>query len=125
MPDGQPREMIETVLDGFRALRPGGVAGHVTHAAPRSNGSCRTRPARPIPDGQPRPPISRPAPVDPAAIAEAVAAARAADVAVVVVGDTVALTGESRSTATLELQGGQLALLDGDRRDAARPPWSC
>ena len=29
-----------------------------------------------------------------------------------VVGDTVALTGESRSTATLELQGGQVALLD-------------
>ena len=28
------------------------------------------------------------------------------------VGDTVALTGESKSTATLELQGGQLALLD-------------
>jgi beta-glucosidase len=64
------------------------------------------------PDGQPRPPVSRAAPVDPAMIAEAVAAARDADVAVVVVGDTVALTGESKSTATLELQGGQIALLD-------------
>ena len=31
---------------------------------------------------------------------------------VVVVGDTIALTGETRSTATLELQGGQVALLD-------------
>jgi beta-glucosidase len=53
-----------------------------------------------------------PAPVDPALIAEAVAAARAADCAVVVLGDTVALTGEGCSTATLELQGGQVALLD-------------
>ena len=37
--------------------------------------------------------------------------ASAADYAVVVVGDTVALTGECRSTATLGLQGGQVALL--------------
>src|SRR4029453_4305146 len=35
-----------------------------------------------------------------------------ADYAVVVVGDTVNLTGEHKSTATLELQGGQVALLD-------------
>jgi beta-glucosidase len=34
------------------------------------------------------------------------------DYAVVVVGDTVNLTGEHKSTATLELQGGQIALLD-------------
>jgi beta-glucosidase len=45
-------------------------------------------------------------------LAHAVAAAAAADYAVVVVGDTVALTGECRSTATLDLQGGQVALLD-------------
>jgi beta-glucosidase len=31
---------------------------------------------------------------------------------VAVLGDTIALTGEGRSTATLELQGGQVALLD-------------
>ena len=36
----------------------------------------------------------------------------AADVSVVVVGDTLAFTGERLSTATLELMGGQKALLD-------------
>jgi beta-glucosidase len=45
-------------------------------------------------------------------VAEAVAAARAADYVVAVLGDTVALTGEGCSTATLGLQGGQVDLLD-------------
>ena len=63
-------------------------------------------------DGGPRAPVFSPAPVDEAMLAEAVAAAEAADCVVVVVGDTIALTGETRSTATLELQGGQVALLD-------------
>jgi beta-glucosidase len=49
-----------------------------------------------------------------------VAAARAADVVVAVVGDTIALTGETRSTATLELQGQQIALLNALR--ATRTP---
>jgi beta-glucosidase len=111
MPDGHPRELTETVLDGFRAVAPAGWqvtyarGADIEHLVPDPAGPC-------YPDGQPRPPISQGAPVDPARIAEAVAAARAADVAVVVVGDTVALTGESKSTATLELQGGQQALLD-------------
>jgi beta-glucosidase len=111
MPGGQPREMIETPLDGFRALAPAGW--RITHArgaeierlVPDPEGAF-------FHDGQPRPPISQTAPADPAAIAEAVAAAQDADYAVVVIGDTVALTGESKSTATLELQGGQLALLE-------------
>ncbi|MEU4215505.1 glycoside hydrolase family 3 N-terminal domain-containing protein [Actinoplanes sp. NPDC026623] len=111
MPDGQPRELIETVLDGFRALAPAGwnittaLGAEIERLVPDPAGAA-------YPDGQPRPPISEPATADPALIAEAVAVARAADYAVVVVGDTVALTGESRSTATLELQGGQIALLD-------------
>ncbi|MFI7546905.1 glycoside hydrolase family 3 N-terminal domain-containing protein [Actinoplanes sp. NPDC049599] len=111
MPDGQPRELIETVLDGFRAVAPAGwtittaLGAEIERLVPDPAGAT-------YPDGQPRPPISEPATADPAMIAEAVAAARAADYAVVVVGDTVALTGESRSTATLELQGGQIALLD-------------
>ncbi|MCA2217561.1 glycoside hydrolase family 3 N-terminal domain-containing protein [Jidongwangia harbinensis] len=111
MPDGQPREMIETVLDGVRALAPPGW--QVTYARGADVEELVPDPVGPsYPDGQPRPPISQAAPVDPEMIAEAAAAARAADVAVVVVGDTVALTGESKSTATLELQGGQIALLD-------------
>ena len=111
MPDGQPRELIETVLDGLRAVAPAdwritrALGAEIERLVPDPAGAT-------YPDGQPRPPISRPAVADPALIAEAVAAARAADYAVVVVGDTVALTGEHRSTATLELQGGQIALLD-------------
>jgi beta-glucosidase len=111
MPDGQPRELIETVLDGFRAVVPAGWT--VTHHRGADIEALVPDPEGPFfPDGQPRPPISVPAPDDPALIAEAVAAARAADCAVVVLGDTVALTGEGCSTATLELQGGQIALLD-------------
>jgi hypothetical protein len=45
-------------------------------------------------------------------IGEAARTAQAADWVVVVVGDTVALTGEGCSTATLEFQGGQQRLLD-------------
>jgi beta-glucosidase len=45
-------------------------------------------------------------------IAEAVAAAQLADYVIAVVGDNVALTGEQCPTATLELVGGQIALLD-------------
>ncbi|MFG1609064.1 glycoside hydrolase family 3 N-terminal domain-containing protein [Actinoplanes sp. NPDC049265] len=107
LPDGHPRELTETVLDGFRAL-----GADVTYA--RGAGIVELVPdpaGTHFPDGQPRPPIAQGIAVDETELAEAVAAARAADVAVVVVGDTVALTGESKSTATLELQGGQAALL--------------
>jgi len=45
-------------------------------------------------------------------IIEAVAAADQADVVIAVVGDRIELVGEGRSTATLELIGGQNALLD-------------
>jgi beta-glucosidase len=111
MPDGQPRELTETVLDGFRAVAPEGWS--LTYARGADIEVLAPDPEGPFfPDGQPRPPISVPAPVDPELIAEAVTAAHEADYAVVVLGDTVALTGEGRSTATLELQGGQVALLD-------------
>ncbi|WP_197511352.1 glycoside hydrolase family 3 C-terminal domain-containing protein [Tessaracoccus coleopterorum] len=45
-------------------------------------------------------------------IAEAVALAGASDHVVAVVGDVIPLVGEGRSTATLDLIGGQIALLD-------------
>lgn len=111
MPDGHPRETVETVLDGFRAVVP--ASWTVTHARGAEIETLVPDPDGPLfPDGQPRPPVSAAAPVDPAQLAEAVAAARAAGLAVVVLGDTVALTGEGCSTATLDLQGGQVALLD-------------
>ena len=111
MPDGHPRESVETVLDGLRAVAPADWT--ITHArgadieSPASSGEWSVGP-----DGQPQPPVFIPAPVDHAQLREATAAAEAADYAVVVVGDTIALTGELRSTATLDLQGGQIALLD-------------
>jgi beta-glucosidase len=111
MPDGHPRAMIETVLDGFRTVAPEGW--DIDHARGADIERLVTDPAgETFPDGQPRPPISQAAPVDPHLIEVARAKAIRADYAVVVVGDTVNLTGEHKSTATLELQGGQIALLD-------------
>lgn len=111
MPDGHPRDAIETVLDGFRSQVP---AGWTVEFAP---GAEIVVPAEDpevgvLQDGQPRPPAVTPAEPDPAMIAEAVLAAGTADHVVAVVGDTMALIGEGRSTATLELVGGQRALLD-------------
>ncbi|HEY0187205.1 MAG TPA: glycoside hydrolase family 3 N-terminal domain-containing protein [Cellulomonas sp.] len=111
LPDGQPREMIVTVLDGLRAHVPDGWT--VTHhrgaeiltVLPGWEGAT-------YPDGQPRLPEVVPAEPDAAQIAEAVAAARDADYVVAVVGDRIEVVGEGRSTATLELLGGQVALLD-------------
>lgn len=109
--DSQPRELITTVLDGIRAHAPGNWS--VTHApgaeiltlAPHPDGDT-------FPDGQPRPPVVSPASADDRLIADAVADAARADYAVVVVGDRIELIGEGRSTATLDLIGGQNALLD-------------
>ncbi len=63
-------------------------------------------------DGQPRPPVAVPWRRTLRSIAEAVAAAESADAVVAVLGDCIYLVGEGRSTATLELLGGQVALLD-------------
>ncbi|MDQ1014290.1 glycoside hydrolase family 3 N-terminal domain-containing protein [Streptomyces afghaniensis] len=111
MPEGHPRETVETVLDGLRAVAPADWT--ITYA----RGADIESPDQDTgwslgPDGQPQPDVFTPAPVDQAQLGEAIAAAEAADYAVVVVGDTIALTGEVRSTATLDLQGGQIALLD-------------
>lgn len=107
---GHPGD-VSTVADGLAALLPDdwqldvepGCAITTTAADPE--GAF-------FPDGQPRPAITVPAPADEAALDRAVASAEQADVAVVVVGDNVALTGEGRSTATLELIGPQKQLLE-------------
>lgn len=111
LPDGHPRELTQTVLDGFRDLVPDGWT--VTHARGADILTLGVDPDGEIfPDGQPRPQVVFPVEPDAALIAEAVAAARDADVVVAVVGDRIELVGEGRSTATLELVGGQVALLD-------------
>jgi len=108
---GHPRDAIATVLDGLRALAPEGC--EVSYA---KGAEIITTGRDPVgdffPDGQPRPDIAMPVAPDPAMIAEAVAAARGADAVVAVLGDRIELVGEGRSTATLELLGGQIALLD-------------
>lgn len=108
--DGHPRETIETVLDGIRAEVPGDW--RVIHARGADIGRTTPDPAGPYPNGLPRPSLFIPAEPDPTMIEEAVAAAHQADYVVAVVGDNLALTGELRSTATLELIGGQVALLN-------------
>lgn len=111
LPDGQPREMIDTVLDGFREVSPQGW--QITHHLGARIGDLHPNPlGETFPDGQPRPPVFVAAEPEPELLDEAVAAAASADLAVVVVGDCVALCGETRSTATLDLQGGQPALLE-------------
>ncbi|WP_029145438.1 glycoside hydrolase family 3 N-terminal domain-containing protein [Microbacterium luticocti] len=109
--DGQPREMITTVLDGIRELAPEGST--VSYARGAEILTMQPDPAgATFPDGQPRPPIVHACPPDEAMIADAVQAASHADLVVAVVGDHIELVGEGRSTATLELIGGQNALLD-------------
>jgi beta-glucosidase len=83
----QPREKTTTVLDGLRALAPAGVAIRYERGCAITDDDLSGLPA-------------------------AVAAAQAADVIVTVVGDHLNYIGETQSTATLELQGGQIALLD-------------
>lgn len=115
LPDGQPRDMITTVLEGFRAHVPEGWT--VTHARGAEILTVGADPAGAFfPDGQPRPDIVVPAEPDEALIAEAVTAASEADYVVAVVGDRIELVGEGRSTATLELIGDQVALLDALER---------
>lgn len=83
----QPRECTTTVLDGLRALSPEGC--EIVHMRGCSGVTPETD-----------------------AIPAAVALAGRSDVAVVVVGDNLHFIGETVCTATLELQGGQLALLE-------------
>jgi beta-glucosidase len=86
--DGKhPREKTTTVLDGIRALAPYG-----TQVLYERGCSITTN--------------------DLTGISAAVTAARKADVVIAVMGDHLKLVGETHSTATLELQGGQVALLD-------------
>lgn len=108
MPHGHPRAQITTVLDGLRELS----GGTVEHARGAGILNLTDDPAGVFPDGQPRPPIVAPQEPDAAEIAEAVALAERSDVVVAVVGDRIELVGEGRSTATLDLIGGQRALLD-------------
>lgn len=111
MPDGHPREMITTVLDGFKQLSPEGCevvysrGANIVDLVPDPEGEF-------YPDGQPRPKIGVSAKLDRALLDEAVENARQSDLIVAVVGDVIQAIGEGCSTATLELLGGQNTLID-------------
>ena len=111
IPDGQPRNMITTVLDGFKQLAPEGCevvysrGANILDLVDDPEGEF-------YPDGQPRPKLGVSAAIDQALLDEAVENARQSDLVVAVVGDVVQLVGETCSTATLELLGGQNALLE-------------
>jgi beta-glucosidase len=83
----QPREKTTTVLDGIRAMTPSGTSILYERGCSIVDNDLNGIPA-------------------------AVVAAEAADTVVAVVGDHLNYIGEEQSTATLELQGGQVALLD-------------
>ena len=82
-----PRENTVTVLDGIKAVAPKGTTVRYEKGCAINN-------------------------ADLAGVPAAVAAAQSSDVVVAVVGDHLDFIGEEKSTATLEMQGGQLALLD-------------
>ncbi|WP_022856274.1 glycoside hydrolase family 3 N-terminal domain-containing protein [Alloscardovia omnicolens] len=109
--DGHPREKITTIKDGLEKLLPEGWSmttaqgANIIDLVPDPDGEF-------YPDGQPRPLVGQSAAIDQHLIDEAVENAKNADVAVVVVGDVIQLIGEGCSTATLELLGGQNALID-------------
>lgn len=111
MTDGHPREMITTVLDGFKQLAPEGCevvysrGANIVDLVPDPEGEF-------YPDGQPRPKIGVSAKIDRALLDEAVENARKSDLIVAVVGDVIQAIGEGCSTATLELLGGQNTLID-------------
>jgi len=111
MPDGHPREMITTVLDGFKQLAPEGCevvysrGANIVDLVPDPEGEF-------YPDGQPRPKIGVSAKIDRALLDEAVENARKSDLIVAAVGDVIQAIGEGCSTATLELLGGQNTLID-------------
>ena len=120
MPDGHPREMITTVLDGFKQLSPEGCevvysrGANIVDLVPDPEGEF-------YPDGQPRPKIGVSAKLDRALLDEAVENARQSDLIVAVVGDVIQAIGEGCSTATLELLGGQNALIDALSNVAREP----
>ncbi len=83
----QPREKTTTILDGIRLIAPKTMRVSYEPGCSISSDDLSGIPA-------------------------AISTAQAADVVVAVVGDHLNFVGETQSTATLELQGGQIALLD-------------
>lgn len=108
MPEGHPRDAIETVVDGLRSVAPRDWVIHHAQGAPMVRPATSDELLTLLDHWYP----DRPADPDPGLIAEAVSCVERADHAVIVLGDHISVIGEGRSTATLEFNPGQVALLD-------------
>lgn len=99
MPEGQPRGMITTILDGFKQLAPEGC--EVVYSRGTNIIDLVDDPEGEFyPDGQPRPKLAVSAKFDQQLLDEAVDNARHSDLVVAVVGDVVQLVGETCSTTS-------------------------
>ncbi len=106
MPDGHPREMITTVLDGFKQLAPEGCevvysrGANIVDLVPIRKASSTRMDS-----------LARRSAFPPRLIAHCLTkpwkTPRKSDLIVAVVGDVIQAIGEGCSTATLELLGGQ------------------
>lgn len=100
--EGHPRELTTTVRDGISQTFGGS-------ADVRYSRGCDIAQVTFTPQGIPEIAISD---VDEELEAEALTIAAESDLIIAVIGDCVALAGEVRSTATLELMGGQKSLIE-------------
>lgn len=111
LPNGHKREQIITVLDGLRERIPNTWDIHYARGADIVE-FAESESEKVFEDGQPRPTLAKSAPIQSSDIMQVREIVEKTDIQVAVVGDTIALIGEGRSTATLELLGGQKALLE-------------
>ncbi|MCI1901110.1 MAG: glycoside hydrolase family 3 C-terminal domain-containing protein [Bifidobacteriaceae bacterium] len=106
-----PRDKVITVLDGLKQEVPAtwnvlyAEGARILHLEKDPEGDTFS-------DGQPRPQIAVAEAPDDQLLDDARLAIGQADVSVVVVGDRIELVGEGRSTATLELFGAQIDLIN-------------
>ncbi|MCI1983937.1 MAG: glycoside hydrolase family 3 C-terminal domain-containing protein [Bifidobacteriaceae bacterium] len=106
-----PRDKVITLLDGLREEIPDSWSvayakgAEILHLEPDPEGTQ-------FADGQPRPQIAVAEKPNARLLDEATQAVSQADVSIVAVGDRIELVGEGRSTATLELFGAQIDLIN-------------
>ncbi|MBN2530064.1 MAG: glycoside hydrolase family 3 C-terminal domain-containing protein [Deltaproteobacteria bacterium] len=108
--DGQPRECVTTVLDGLRAYESESLKIH--HEKGADIVSLNTETYGYFNTGAIEANATHIPTHDDAQLNRAIELSMQSDVTIAVVGDHFALAGENCSTATLELQGGQIELLE-------------
>ncbi len=105
--DGHPRECVTTVLDGLRRLSDAALTVRYEKGADIISAENKDKTDAIFKTD----PLSM-SEAEEEMIERALRLAAGSDVVVAVVGDDLPLIGETKSTATLELQGGQIPLLE-------------